>query len=248
MDASDNDEWETLQLAASRSSATEEGEVAADGSEANAAIDTTSAIDTTGADADISTALIPVVSNRARARATPPPTDNQSRMLAVVTKLEDRRTVKDKLMNHPLQLLWSRFLGHLLREVWSLDLRVRLALVLILLGFVIKCFLLSTAVLWYPRLFLVPALILGPFFYLNPTYIPVTFERAVHALQTPSRLVESLNDFDPSSLRRLVCASLFVPTLLEVRTIQFLSQIQIDASWGVVYDFVLGSFICAGMA
>jgi hypothetical protein len=173
---------------------------------------------------------------------------NQSRLLVVHEKLDSRRRLKEKLVHHPIRLLWSRFLGYLLSEIWQLDLRVRLALLLILLGFVTKMFLLWTAVLRYPRLFCVPALILVPFFYLNPSYIPVTIERAIHTLQSPSSLVDSLSEFDPTQLRRLCCAALFIPTLLEVRTIQFLSQIQaIESRWATIYQLLVASLIAGAM-
>ncbi|GKY92471.1 hypothetical protein MPSEU_000217500 [Mayamaea pseudoterrestris] len=173
--------------------------------------------------------------------------DNESRILAVSQRLESKRQLKDKLMKHPLHLLWSRFLRYLVNEIWDLDARIRLALILILLGLVTKVLLLSTAFLWYPRLFVVPALILVPFFYLNPSYVPVKLERAFHALQNPLKLADALGDFDPSALRKVVCLCLFIPTLLEVRTIQFLSQIRVEASWGFIYHLTISGLIAAVM-
>jgi hypothetical protein len=248
MEPLDDEDWESLAEPPSSSSGIM---ILSSPSTASAAVSTTeTSLPTEGANDDAqetTTSLVLESVARLRRTALPELTDNQSRILAVSETIERRRQIKHKLMHHPIHLLWSRFLGYLLREIWDVDLRIRLALAMILLGVITKCVLLSTAVLWYPRVFIIPALILVPFFYLNPSYVPVTLERAVHTLQNPSKLADALSDFDPSALRRMVCASLFIPTLLEVRTIQFLSQIQIEATWGVIYHLVVAGLITAAM-
>jgi len=112
-------------------------------------------------------------------------------------------------------------------ELWNLDWKLQLSLILIVVGVATKAFIFSTMLFWYPRLTLVPALLVLPFLYLHPNTWLIPLQGIADAFASPTSLARAMSRYlDPKQLRRFCIAMLFVPTFLEMRTIHFLSQIQ----------------------
>ena len=111
-------------------------------------------------------------------------------------RLETRVNLKNNLVDHPIGLFWRRFLIHLGRELWELDLYIRLGLSLILTGVFLKIFLLSTWYFWYPRLVFFTAIFLVSFFYLDPYDTKRQFHAIASAIMAPEKIVDATEQLD----------------------------------------------------
>ena len=160
----------------------------------------------------------------------------------IIRTLEARKSLRENLVDHPIDLLWKRFLVNLGREVWNLDLHIRLGLSLITSGFLLKMFLLSTWYFWYPRLLFGAILFIAAFIFLDPLEIKPKFEAIRLALFSPDQIVEAIERMDTPQMRRTCFVLLFIPTALEMRTISFLSQIKAESCW-FYYNIVLSCVI-----
>jgi len=171
----------------------------------------------------------------------------KQRMKILQRKLETKRHVKKALVEHPMKMMWSRFLIHFGRELWGLDAQIRLGLFVTVVGMLTNVFLISTVMLWYPRLFFLPVLLLSPFVYLDPSCVQKMIGNAIAVLASPAATIELLmNRLDPVQMRRLCLALIFVPTLLKIRTIRFLSSIQTECSWTVLLTSSIILFLAMG--
>jgi hypothetical protein len=211
-------------------------------------------------DATTRQAIVPVTNDDARSRTTQPDhseshqaltatttssypqnyedsTRRQDRLHQITRRVESKQILKSKLIRHPLQLFAGKFVVHLARELWLLQVRTRIALFLLLFGLATKVFVLSTACFWYPRALLIPLLVLGPFLYLNPNYLPASVDKALLLLRNPQEL-----QLNSAQLRNLCLAVLMVPTFLEIRTIQFLSA---QTTFTTVSHYNYSSFLVA---
>jgi hypothetical protein len=157
-------------------------------------------------------------------------------------RLETRVNLKSNLVDHPIGLFWRRFLIHLGRELWELDLYIRLGLSLILTGAFLKIFLLSTWYFWYPRLASLTAIFLVSFLYLDPFDIKRQLQAIATAIMTPEKIVDATEQLDMTQFRRLCFCFLIIPTALEMRTISFLSQIKAESGW-MLYNTCLAAAI-----
>jgi hypothetical protein len=167
-------------------------------------------------------------------------------MKSLQRRLETRISLKNGLVDHPIGLFWRRFLIHLGRELWELDLYIRLGLSLVLTGAFLKIFLLSTWCFWYPRLVFLTAIFLVSFFYLDPFDMKRQLQAIATAIMAPEKIVDATEQLDMAQFRRLCFCFLIIPTALEMRTISFLSQIKAESGW-MLYNTCLAVAICSVM-
>lgn len=164
------------------------------------------------------------------------------RLQQLSRQLETRTRLKDKLFHHPLHLFWSRFFAHFARELWEIDVRIRLAIVLIVLGAVIRTLVLSTIVFWYSRTLLAGMVLAASWIYINPKALENTMSFIHQAFSSPDAFARYLGTLKEERFRQMALALLLVLTLLEVRTFQFLTDIVCDQSElikVIVYSFII---------
>ncbi|CAB9515873.1 expressed unknown protein [Seminavis robusta] len=159
-------------------------------------------------------------------------------------RVELRQHLQQRLVHHPLQLLWSHFLWHLAQEFWVLDLQIRVAFLFLVVGAISKIIVLSTC-LWYPRVILLLTIMLGTWIYMNPHDIPRRFERFIDAvIHLPHRIPETLENLNPQKARILCVILLFFPTILQVRTITFLTTLNAHGGglvWNLMVAILMGA-------
>lgn len=167
-------------------------------------------------------------------------------MRSLREKLEAQSRLQEGLVNHPMRIFWSTCLLYLGQELWQLNWKLRMSLALLLVGVVTKAMVLSTLIFWYPRWFLMPALAALPFLYLHPHYYQRAFENFAESISSPVALAEALSRTDPIQLRRICLFMLLVPTVLEMRTLHFLSQVSNDGSsvLSILCIAVLSAALC----
>jgi hypothetical protein len=180
----------------------------------------------------------PVASTRRSSRKS-----NDDSVLALQQKVEMRRHLKQRLVHHPMQLLWSHFLWHLAQEFWTLDTKIRIALLFLLVGALCRVACWMTWYLWYPRTIVMICTLLGSWVYLDHAGIPRHIESFVRTLaDLPKRIPETLEKMDPKQARMLCVLMLFVPTLLQMRTISFLADVNASGGtwmWNFFVFFLL---------
>jgi hypothetical protein len=175
------------------------------------------------------------------------------RIQKIKRRLETRASLKQSLVDHPMQLFGSHFFVHFARELWQLDVQIRAALVLIFTGATIKLCLLCTWYLFYPRWILALALLVIPWCCLHPDMLRDMFESFLAAYSSPVLAADAISRFlEPAQLRNLATALLFVPTILEMRTLHFLSHIQVqqqqDSYYWSLYNCTIAGIILAVMS
>jgi hypothetical protein len=161
-------------------------------------------------------------------------------------RLETRVNLKTNLVDHPIDLFWKRYLVNLAREVWELELHIRLGLCMIISGIALKLFLLSTWYFWYPRIAFLTVLFIVSMLYLDPFDLRVQIGRIGKLIFSPDKAAEVLDQLDMVGLRRLSFLLLLIPTMLEMRTLSFLSQIKAESGW-TLYNLFLASTLLALM-
>lgn len=188
-------------------------------------------------------------SNPQPSPSTPSPSSSSTlppRIQAIQRRLETRSQLKQSLVEHPIQLLWSHFFVHFGRELWALDWNIRFALLLILSGGILKIVILTTWYLWYPRLVFAGILLVIPLIYLHPSMLQDSVEALLVTCSSPPQIADSLSQLEPAQLRKAAVGLLFVPTLLEMRTIHFLSQIKAESGW-TLYNLCVAIIILSIM-
>ena len=161
-----------------------------------------------------------------------PGSTTERSIIAVQNLLERNIRLKANLVDHPIDYFWKRFLLNFASELWRLDLRIRIGLSLIVIGFILKIFLISTWYLWHPRLAFFIAIGVVPFVYLDPLNVKSRFASYLEALfASPSRLLEGNDLLNPTRLRRACLVVLVYPTALEIHTISFLTNVHVECGW-----------------
>jgi hypothetical protein len=174
------------------------------------------------------------------------PSSLPPRIQKIQRRLETKSRLKQNLVDHPMQLFWSHFLVHFAQELWQLDFQIRAAMALIVAGATIKLCLISTWYLFYPRWILAGALLVIPWCCLHPQMLRDMFESFLAAYSSPVLAADAISRFlEPAQLRKLATAFLFVPTVLEMRTLHFLSRIQIEQQhdsyyWSLYNCMIMG--------
>jgi hypothetical protein len=153
--------------------------------------------------------------------------------------------IRATLVDHPLQLAWRRFFVHFGRALWDLDLHLRLALILVACGFVLH--ILHTASYWCgwwrsPRWLVVALLLLGPWLYLERHHAPQRLQAWLQTLTTPAVWAQHLAAVEPATLRTLFLGVFLLPTLLEARSLVFLSHVSAahSPSYNMLVAVLLG--------
>eukprot|EP00977_Amphora_coffeiformis_P001098 scaffold227_cov165-Amphora_coffeaeformis.AAC.11 len=141
------------------------------------------------------------------------------------------------LVDHPMQLFWTRFALHFARELWQLDLHLRFAMILITSGYIINGVLSSyyySSYFWSPRWILLAVLLVGPWVYfVERTTFPQQLQAGLETVLSPEHLVRALAAVEPSTMRTICLGLLFVPTLFEAKNLVFLSHIKAEAGWSL---------------
>lgn len=159
----------------------------------------------------------------------------------IQSRLETKISLQSNLINHPIELLWKRFFINLARELWSLEWRIRVAIAMVITGMLTRIVLWSTWYIWYPRLAVLSVVLAASIVYLDPFH----FDDHVKFIQkvvtgSPDEMIQALERWDLRQVRALSFALFLIPTILEIRTLSFLSQIKAEHGW-VVYNVCIGT-------
>jgi hypothetical protein len=177
----------------------------------------------------------PQTSTRSRDSVPPEPSStrqpNSDSLQVIQRRLETRINLKQNLVDHPIDLFWKRFLVNLAREIWELEIHIRLGLIMIITGIVLKLFLLSTWYFWYPRLAILSLVFTASIIYLDPFDVKAQLDRIGQIIFSPDKAAEAIERLDTTQFRKLSVFLLMIPTVLEMRTISFLSQIKAESGW-----------------
>lgn len=150
-------------------------------------------------------------------------------------RMEVNRQIRASLVDKPIQLLWQKFMVHFLKELWDLDISMRVSIAFILLGIFLKSILLSTWYLWYPRVILITLLLAAPWLYLNPKLVQQSIENICMTISSPERMLAQIDQLDTSHVRNITICMLFLPTALELRAVIFLSNVLVKSgSYGSI--------------
>ena len=187
-----------------------------------------------------------LTSLRTRRNRPSPAAPSSMTMEALQKRLEVNSNLKRNLVDHPIHLFWKRFFLHLLQELWALDLYLRIGLIFIVAGVLLKIFLLSTWYLWYPRLVFLTLLLGASFVYLDPLDMRRQWNALMEGMLSPDKWIQTFEQLDLSQFRRFSVLLFLIPTALEMRTLSFLSQIKAESGW-FLYNFLLSTIICSTM-
>lgn len=182
--------------------------------------------------------------------------DRNLRLGSIKKKLEDRISIQKYLVDHPIDYFWKRCLVNLLRQIWTLDIQVRVGILLLVTGLSARILIWSTWYLLYPRFAILSSILVASLVYLDPfdiqdqikfafNFISVLLAPANTSLEQQQKIMTT-DSIDTHQLRRLSFILFMIPTLLEIRTFSFLSRINVelrefessgsDGSWSpVVY-------------
>ena len=157
-------------------------------------------------------------------------TDGSARLLRIQNKLQDRISIQTQLLHRPLDYFWQRCLINLLRQIWKLEIRIQVGILLLATGLLMRVFLWSTWYLFYPRFAIVSSTFIVSLLYLDPFDIHNQLKGTwsmVEALFSPSssqqgKVVEGI---DTNKLRSLSLVLFMITSILEIRTLSFLSRI-----------------------
>ena len=151
------------------------------------------------------------------------------------SRLEDKISVQNHLVNHPVNLFWQRFLVNFLRQLWVLDLRIRLGVILFFVGFMTRILVWSTWFILHPRYVLLSTLFLSSVAYVDPfdikDQIKGSWKIGLYLIDPASNHRMAMEENERCNLvqvRRLSLVLFLIPTMLEVRTFSFLSQIEMN--------------------
>ncbi|KAG7363347.1 hypothetical protein IV203_026707 [Nitzschia inconspicua] len=160
-------------------------------------------------------------------------TNNQSTnsLQVIQRKLETKISIQNNLVNHPIDLFWKRFLINVVRELWTLEVRIRSGLLLLILGVLTRLFVFSFWYLLYPRVAIWYLLFLGGFVYLDPFDLKTQGKAILEAILNPEKAIQAIERLNVQHIRRLSVVLFLFPTLLEIRTLLFLSSVSAETEW-----------------
>lgn len=173
-------------------------------------------------------------------RKDTPSTPGAKSIDEIQRKLETKVCLKRNLIDHPIDQFWRGFLANLGRELWRLDLNIRVGLSLVLVGFTLNSLSFVTWFLWSPRLVFLAMLCIVPLMYLDPFDVKPQFEAIGKILVSPGQIVEAAEQLQPGQLRRLCLVLLMYPTALEIYTISFLTNVQVESGWALFTLLIVG--------
>ena len=155
--------------------------------------------------------------------------DSSARLKRLQNKLEHRISIQTHLVDRPLDYFWQRCLINLLRQMWTLEVRIQVGILMLATGLMMRVFLFSTWYMLYPRFAILLFVLLATMVYLDPFDMHNQLKGTLNILQalfSPSPSQQGkVEGIDPEKLRSLSLVLLMIPTLLEIRTLSFLSRI-----------------------
>jgi len=173
---------------------------------------------------------------------------NAESLRAMQQRLETRQTLKEGLVDRPLNQFAGKFIVHLLRELWNQDYYLRCGLALLGIGFIMQ--MLTFAMIGndiarvFFRYIFVILLLGGSYLYLyRPDEFLLRIARFVSTSSASETFFRTLESLDPTQLRRICFVALISPTLLEMKAITFLAAILVESGWLInVFVAVSASF------
>jgi hypothetical protein len=175
----------------------------------------------------------------------------------IQNKLEDRISIQTHLVDRPLEYFWQFFLINLVRQVWALEIRIQLGILMLATGLSARIFLWSTWYILYPRFAILSLILLASLLYLDPfdvhhqlrgTWSMIATLFGPSSSQQKQVVVESI---DTHKLRSLSFILFMIPSILEIRTFSFLSRINAERAlngngWTTasLYCYNVGVAVC----
>ncbi len=168
-------------------------------------------------------------SENMRSQARNVDTDSNARLLQIQNKLQDRISIQTHLVDRPLDFFWQRCLINLLRQMWTLEIRIQVGILMLATGLFMRVILWSTWYLLYPRFAILLSIFVASLVYLDPFDLHNQLKGVWNMLEAlfssaPSQQGK-VEGIDTNKLRTLSLALFMVPTILEIRTLSFLSRI-----------------------
>lgn len=165
-------------------------------------------------------------------------TTQRESLASIQQRLESRKRLREGLVEHPLNCFYARFLVYVSRELWNQDSSTRAGLTLAAIGSMLQflSFLSHFFNLWYfffrPKLFFLLSILLLSYLYLANIDIGKQLQAALSFLTSPSIVFDrSCQIFDRFQVRWAFFFLLLVPTLLEAKTLAFLSGTLVQSGW-----------------
>jgi len=152
---------------------------------------------------------------------------SKTKLQSIQNKLQDRISIQTHLVDRPLDYFWQRCLINLLRQMWTLEIRIQIGILMLATGLFMRILLWSTWYLLYPRFAILSSVFLASFFYLDPLDMHDQIKgtwNMIEALFSPSE-IQIIQGIDAHKLRRLSLVLFVIPSILEIRTLSFLSRI-----------------------
>lgn len=177
------------------------------------------------------------VTTVARANATG--SKHSSSLQLIQQKLETKVSIQNNLVNHPIDLFWKRFLINLVQELWTLEVRIRSGILLLILGQLARLFVISFWYMLYPRVAILSCVFFASFVYLDPLALQLQGKAVLEAILNPEKAIQAIEKLDVQHIRRLSAVLFLFPTLLEVRTLLFLSHVSAETEW-MTYHIGIG--------
>jgi hypothetical protein len=151
-------------------------------------------------------------------------------------KLEDRISIQTNLVDRPLDYFWQRCLINLVRQVWALEIRIQLAILMLVTGLLTRLFLWFTWYLMYPRFAILSMILVASLLYVDPFDMNDRLRGTwsmFEALLDPSASRQNalFEDLDTRQIRSLSFLLFMIPFVLEIRTFSLLSRINAELTW-----------------
>ena len=181
---------------------------------------------------------------------------DNNRLKSIQNRFEDRISIQTNLVNHPVDYFWRRFLINLLRQIWALEIRIRLGIFLLAAGILTRIFILSFYIILYPRYSILSLILIASLLYIDPFdvqgQIKDVGEILVHLFSpysshhhqmNQSMMTQERRRLDLNKVRRLSFIIFAIPTILEVRTFSFLTRIKVELATSL-YLYNIGISLC----
>jgi len=188
------------------------------------------------------------------------PMTEAAKLERIQNKLQDRISIQTHLVDRPLDYFWQRCLINLLRQMYTLEVRIQLGILMLATGLLMRVFLWSTWYLLYPRFAILSSVFVASILYLDPLDMQDQLRgtwNMIEVLLSQSEQRQVVEGLDAHKLRRLSLVLFMIPLVLEIRTLSFLSRINAglvltkaleanDSAWSTVslYCYNIGVAIC----
>jgi hypothetical protein len=180
---------------------------------------------------------------------------DNNQLKSIQSRFEDRISIKTNLVDHPVDFFWRRFLINLLRQIWALEIRIRLGIFLLAVGLLTRIFLLSFYIVLYPRYSILSLILIASLLYIDPFDVQGQIKdvgeillhlfspSSSHHQMNQSIMTQERRRLDLNKVRRLSFVIFAMPTILEVRTFSFLTRIKVELATSL-YKYNIGISLC----